>query len=83
MSARLQLCLDRLDFGSLLDIAHVDGLLASANILDIGHVRVLLSHEDGVNFLEGLVLGFNPEDNLCFCQWTRLFDGETSRGNIR
>ena len=65
-TAHLQLSLDRLDFGSLLDIGYVDGHLAGANIRDIGHVRVLLSHEDSIDFLEGRALGFNPVNNLCF-----------------
>jgi hypothetical protein len=39
-------------------------LLAAADSLDVGDVRVLFALEDGVDLLERLALGLNPVDGL-------------------
>jgi hypothetical protein len=60
----LQLRLDCFDFGGFLGVANIDCLLASANVLDVWHVGVLLAHEDGIDLLESCALGLDPKDNL-------------------
>lgn len=66
-----------------LNSGNINRLLAATDGLDIGHIRVLLALEDGVNLFERLALGLDPVNGLFVSGRTTILRTKQSRRTMR